>query len=132
MILKSKATIDKQVSVGDMIEIYSQTGMNKRGTWSTPKIILSIDHDARSVTIPAKGGKMAIFALEDIILALPVDSLTQHVQDVLDAIDEVINEYTNIDGNINDNMNSSEQNDTFQELVESNDAEFSRLGHKNM
>ena len=37
LILKSKATFEELISVGDMVETYNATGMNKRGVWSTPK-----------------------------------------------------------------------------------------------
>lgn len=46
LILKSKATFAEHITVGDMVEVYRRTGMGKPGIWSTPKIVLSIDHNA--------------------------------------------------------------------------------------
>jgi len=51
-----------------------------------------VDKDARTVTVPAKGGKCATVAVEDIRLAPPQESFANAVQSAIDAVDEVIEE----------------------------------------
>ena len=90
LILKSKATKDVSFSVGDMVEVYSNTGMNKKGKWSTPKIVLLVDKQSGNITVPGKNGRRAIVAAEDARLALPDDSLASAVQRAIDEVDDVI------------------------------------------
>lgn len=60
LILKSKSSEEIHITPGDLVEVYTVTEMNKMRVWSEPKIVLSIDKDARTVTVPAKGGKRAV------------------------------------------------------------------------
>lgn len=48
--------------------------MDKKGTWSVPKIVLSVDKEAHTETISAKGGRRAVVGIEDLRLSLPSDS----------------------------------------------------------
>lgn len=100
LIMKSKATEEASVSFGDMIEVYQKDNLGKNGTWSSPKIVLTVDNDARNVTIPSKGRKRTTVAFEDIRLALPEDSLAKAIESAIDelnhSIDESIAWYENI------------------------------------
>lgn len=69
LILKSKATIEQQNNVGDMIDDYKPPFMDKRVVWSRLRIVLSIDYEARSIFISVKAGKRATVAIENNILA---------------------------------------------------------------
>lgn len=51
LILKSNSGLEEHISVGEMIEVYQRTGLNRKGVWSAPKIIVAVDNDARSVTV---------------------------------------------------------------------------------
>ena len=51
-----------------------------------------MDHDARTVTVPAKGGKRATVAFEDVRLALPDESFEPLVQSAIDAVDDIIDD----------------------------------------
>lgn len=64
--------------------------MSKKGKWSTPKLVLAVDSDARTVLVPAKNGKSATVAMEDIRLALPEESFASAVQNAIDAVDDAI------------------------------------------
>lgn len=90
LILKSKSTKEFNISVGDMIKIFDQTGMGKTGTWSVPKTVLIIDVQGKFVTVPVKNGKCATVAFEGIRVALPEDTFTQVVQEAIDTVDEII------------------------------------------
>lgn len=138
IILKSKASIEEHISVGDMIEVYHKTGMNKRGVWSTPKIVLSIDHDARSVTVPGRAGKRSTVALEDIRKSLPEDSFEETNQLSLDKLEESIedellrksdhdNKDIKLDSGNNDNDVRKQENKNDVQIV-SEDADFSGSG----
>lgn len=50
LFLCSKATVDIEVQIGDMIDVHYCTSMNKRGVWSTPKNVLEPDLEAHSIT----------------------------------------------------------------------------------
>lgn len=39
LILNSNATFEENISIGEMIEFNNKSGFNKRGVWSTPKIV---------------------------------------------------------------------------------------------
>ena len=54
LMLKTKSTSEVTITVGDNFEVYSNTGMGKTDTRSTPKIVLLVDQDARTITVPAK------------------------------------------------------------------------------
>lgn len=64
----------------------------ENGYWSSPKIVLSVHLPSGTVLIPGKSGKRITVGLEDIIMALPDDSLAKRVQHALDEIDDTIND----------------------------------------
>ena len=116
LILKSKSTVEQHVNVGDMIEVYKSTGMDKKGIWSRPKIVLSIDHEARSVVVPGKAGKRATVSIKDIRMALPEDSFAGTIQDALDKIDNVIE-----DQNISEDIGDQDEIDKTDEIDDRGD-----------
>lgn len=66
-----------------MVEGHSSTGMGKSGKWSNHRIILSIDWNVRTITIPAedaKDGGRATVAIKDARLALHDDLFARAVQ----------------------------------------------------
>ena len=103
-----------------MVEIYQNTGMNKRGKWSLPKFVLKVDKKARKITVPGKAGRRMNIAVEDISLALPEDSFENAVQVAIDKVDEVIEcvaEKLDVD--------DVADNETSEVLVTNEDADFS-------
>lgn len=72
LILKTKSTPDQYVSVGDMNMVYATAGMEKRGKWSSPTVLLVMSKKACTVAVPAKSGTSATVALEDTCPALPL------------------------------------------------------------
>lgn len=133
LILKSKATFENVVNVGDMVEVYNKTGIGKKGIWSTPKIVLSIDRDARSVVVPGKAGKRANVAIEDIRVAIPHDSFANTVQTAIDDLDDIIEQHT---ADISERDVADEASDMSigehfiqpTETIEHSDADFSGSG----
>ena len=91
-ILKSKATKEIPLSVGDMVEIYRK--VNKKGIWSEPKQILSINHEGRYLTVPAKKGSHYTVGIEDVRKSIENNDLSQLVSDSIDKLDNEILDIT--------------------------------------
>lgn len=64
LIMKSKSITIIPLNIGDIIEVYQQKEKEKLGTWSQPKTILNIDHNARSITVHGKLNKTLCVAVE--------------------------------------------------------------------
>ena len=90
LIMKSKATIEPQVSFGKIIGVYSNTGMGEKGKFPTPKIVFSVDTEARNALVPAQGGNSAIVAILDVLLELPEEFFANLVQMAIDTVDHGI------------------------------------------
>ena len=90
LMLKTKSTSEVNIAVGDNVEVYSNNGMGKTGTQSTPRIVLLVDQDARTITIPAKGCKRAAVAVENVRLALLGVKSAHLVQSAIDSVDDSI------------------------------------------
>lgn len=95
LIPKSKSTSQPQISLGDMVEVYSKGLLGKRCSWSTQKIVLLVNQHARLITVLAKNGKRATVSFDDIRAALPNDSLTHVIQTTMDSVDDVIEDEIN-------------------------------------
>lgn len=127
VILKTKASFDQNVSVGDMTEAHTTTNMNKRGQWSTPKVVLAVDKDARTITVPAKGGTRATVSSEDIRLALLPDSFAVAVQHAIDNVDETIDLALPATDYAEDNVANSDALQ-IEDVQHHEDADFSGSG----
>lgn len=75
------------LSVGDVVEVYQKKELGKRGKWSDPRPILSINHGARSLNIPGRRRREVTIAFEDGHLALQQQSFAHMVQEGIDALD---------------------------------------------
>lgn len=83
-ILQLKATFEQHINVRDMVKIYCQGSMGKRGTWSAPKKVLTIDHNERSVLVLKKAGKRCNVAIENVGLAIREESFGSALQSAMD------------------------------------------------
>ena len=90
--MKSITVTEFPIRVGDMVEVFQQRQHEKRGKWSAPKPILSVDFNARSVTVPGKTGKELTIALEDLRPALPEDSFAQALHTGIDELDDLLDD----------------------------------------
>lgn len=122
LILKSRATIQDHIVVGDIIEVYNKTGMNKRGVWSTPKILWGNNYDARTFMVPRKQEKRAVVAAEYCRLAVPEESFASMIKIAMDRLDEGIE-------NLVLDENEEHMKDTGDDIrrVETQNAELSDL-----
>lgn len=80
--------------VGDMVMVYVNVGNTKRGSLSSPRIILSINHDGGSVVVPGRAGRRMSAAFEDVRAVLacsPLSTLVKNSIGELNAhIDEIV------------------------------------------
>eukprot|EP00178_Gracilaria_changii_P016470 TRINITY_DN4728_c0_g1_i1.p1 TRINITY_DN4728_c0_g1~~TRINITY_DN4728_c0_g1_i1.p1 ORF type:complete len:805 (-),score=91.02 TRINITY_DN4728_c0_g1_i1:529-2943(-) len=86
LILRSKATTEIPLSVGDMVQLFVKHQHQKRGHWSSAKPILSYDRASRTVTVPGAHGRKISAAIEDIRPAVSKDELAARIQDALDEM----------------------------------------------
>ena len=89
-ILRSKATVDKHIQVGDVVQVYRKMENAKRGSWSESKPVLSYDPKSQTVTVAGSKGKYVKAAIEDVRIAVS-DSI-----DVAVAIQEAIDQYDDL------------------------------------
>lgn len=92
LILKSKAVKEIPIQVGDLVEVYQKKQHEKSDKWSVPKPVISVDHAARSVTVPGSNNRPLSIALEDLRAAVPQESLASTVQLGIDKLDDLISE----------------------------------------
>ena len=128
LILKSKAVKDIPVHVRDLVEVHTKKQHEKRGKWSVPKPILSVDADARTITVPGRAGKTLSIAIEDIRLASAHDSLEQMVQDGIDCIDDLLRERIT-QGPVGSQESSASDGTNTTAVTPDIDSDFSTEGH---
>ena len=90
VMLKSKTVTEFPIGVGDIVEVFQHSQHEKRGKWSAPKPILSVNFNSRSVTVPGKASKELTIALENLRPALPEDIFAHAVQTGIDELDELL------------------------------------------
>lgn len=60
----------KTVSAGDIDYVYIKNRNEKRGTWTSPRAVLDVDYEARSLCVPGRSGQKVCEAFEDVRPAL--------------------------------------------------------------
>lgn len=136
-ILKSKAITEIPISTGDMVEIYSKKDFEKRGQWSIPKKVLSVDQNARIVTVAGKNGKSMNVAFEDLRQPVLENQFDQIVQSAIDNIDEnnekAIENLENQNGQDNTTINQeTQQPETQQPEPEYSNSDFENISNSDM
>ena len=92
LILRSKSITDIQINPGDLVQVFIKDSKEKRGKWSTPKIVLDTDIAMRTVSVPGKMGKKVRAAFEDIRPAIKEDTFAATVQEAIDNLSTNIDE----------------------------------------
>lgn len=93
LILKSKALNEPIASTGGMIEVYHKEGFEKRGHWSTPTAVLSVDLDARTVSIPGSRNREVTVCFENIRPAPEFSDFVQLISEAIDTFDQEMDIY---------------------------------------
>ena len=87
LILRSNSRTESQVGVGDMFEIYIKRQHEKRGKWSSPRVVLSYDPSSRTITVPGAHEKTISSAIEDTRFAIQDDPFAIQIQQSIDQLD---------------------------------------------
>ncbi|PXF41606.1 hypothetical protein BWQ96_08672 [Gracilariopsis chorda] len=86
LILRSKATTEMPLSVGDMVQVFVKHQNQKRGHWFSAKPVLSYDLASRTVTVLGANGRKLFAAIKDTRPAVSKDELAATIQDALDGM----------------------------------------------
>ena len=70
LILKSKAPQVPPIKVADLIQVYIKLRDDKRGKWTSPRVVLNVHNQTGTVTVPGSNGKVLNAAYEDIRICL--------------------------------------------------------------
>lgn len=89
-ILRSKASKEIPLSVGQLVEIYMKKDKDKRGFWSATQAVLSVDYSELSITVPGKNGQPKPVGFEDIRTDLPKDCFSTNIQESIGNLDDII------------------------------------------
>ena len=73
--------------MGDYVQIFIQDGKSKRGSWTSPRQVLSIDSEAGSIVVPGRAGKQICAAFEDVRAARSENELAMSIQESIDQLD---------------------------------------------
>lgn len=89
---RSKSSFEFGVRVVDVVETYRRKSIGKRGSWSSSKIVLSVENPSKKVTFPANGSTSCTIVYEYLRLALSDISFAQLNQHAIYDIDKSIEE----------------------------------------
>lgn len=98
------------------MQIFIDDGKNKRGFWTSPRKVLSIENDAAMITVPRRAGETVSAAKEDARAALDESQFTSSIQESIDELDfnlttEICHLKNNSEMSENSDSNTSEKND---------------------
>lgn len=78
--------------VASLIPIYTKLKHQRRGSWSIPKIVLSVDSSSKTVTVSGNNGRPKKAAIEDIRLTTAGNELSRLIDESIDDMDGAIEE----------------------------------------
>lgn len=73
-----------------MVQVFIKHQHQKRGRWSSSRVVLSVDASAGSITVPGAATKPITVAFEDVRIAVVEDNLAQAVIESIDEITDQI------------------------------------------
>ena len=100
-ILRSHSYDRNVIRTGDLVQVYIKNEKQKRGSWSSPRQVLAIDHDGGFVVVPGRGSRKISAAFEDTRIAPGCDQLSVIIQSAVDELDESVDDIVSI-ATIND------------------------------
>lgn len=92
LIMRTKATADPILHAGDLVQIFVKKGHEKRGRWLSPRVVLSVDTNAGTVSVPGSNGHKVVAAVEDTRPAIVEDDFAASIVESIDQLDESIHE----------------------------------------
>lgn len=88
VIHRTHATPTQSCNVGDLVKAYHKPDKAKSGAWSSPLLVLSVNNEARFVTVPGRSGHSRNVALEDVRLGQHEASFGHAIQRATDELDD--------------------------------------------
>lgn len=117
LILRAKSVNNPSISIGDLVDVFIKLSHQKRGKWTGPKKVLSVNLEAQSITYAGKRGKKCTTALEDVRVAIENGSLAKHIQLANNELDNLINENTDSIESSNDSIIENRSSEEETEIV---------------
>lgn len=74
------------------VQVFFKAQFDKRGKWSSPRIVLSYNKNTGTVTVPGKNSRKIQATVEDLRLALPENSLSNTIKEGIDTIARSLDE----------------------------------------
>lgn len=88
LILRSNVYCTQSFKPGDFVQVYIKSGNEKRGKWTSPRQVLSINREAGSITVHDRAGNIISAAFEDCRAAPNQSELTNAIQESIDELEE--------------------------------------------
>lgn len=89
-----------------MVQIFIHDGKKKRGSWTSPRQVLSLDPVAGTVTVPGRAGKTVTAAVEYARAAPNECDLTNSIQDAIDQLESNLSD--NLEVNVDTQLGNEE------------------------
>lgn len=116
-IFTSKSTTEPAIYAGDSVKVVNNKDHGKKGSWSTPKIVLVIDHESGTLTVPGNKNNSKTIAYEDThptpimsdlskLVSKSIYYFDNEIQNALLPIDENANEENEALTETNDNTSN--------------------------
>lgn len=132
LILRSHSQSIGECNVGDLVQVCIKTNTAKRGSWSSPGTILSINHEGGFFEVPGRAGKRVTAVFEDTRIAPSVDSFSEVVKTTIEDLDDSLDELLDLSPNSQDdfeheNEGNNDNRKSFDVCDISESNEFSNL-----
>lgn len=98
VILRSNTYDTLSLVPGDLVQIYLKKFAGKRGHWTSPRQVLTVNKDGGFVVVPGRAGKEVKAAFEDVRIAPQLDDLEELIQAAVDVVDETLDDFLLAEG----------------------------------
>lgn len=115
LIMRTQVSPSQTFDVGDLVEIYIKNEHGKRGRWSSPRLVTSVNREAGFITVPGKRGHTCNAAFEDVRLAVEDDTFAYSIQSAIDTLDD------SISASIDDDLDDNDCDEQYQDAATNND-----------
>lgn len=92
-ILRFKSRTQSAVTSDDMVEIFIKRPNSKRGSWSSPRVLLDVNYENSSTTVPDSRGHSVKAAFEDVRPAIDEHCFAQAIRDANGTLDKEIDDH---------------------------------------
>lgn len=86
LIMRTNTFLSAQLKIGDLVQVFLHDGKSKRGSWNSPRNVLSINSEVRSITVPGRSGKVISADIEN-VRAHTENELASSIQKSIDQLE---------------------------------------------